>query len=65
MDTAPTTGELTDTAGRDMSLLLVDDDKPFLNRLARAMEGRGYSVRIAESVQAVSRRSRKRRRPMR
>ncbi|CAN7576988.1 ActR/PrrA/RegA family redox response regulator transcription factor [Bosea sp. LjRoot90] len=52
MDTAPTTGELTDNAGRDMSLLLVDDDKPFLNRLARAMEGRGYSVRIAESVEA-------------
>ncbi|WP_436097631.1 ActR/PrrA/RegA family redox response regulator transcription factor [Bosea sp. LjRoot237] len=52
MDTAPTTGELTDNAGRDMSLLLVDDDKPFLNRLARAMEGRGYSVRTAESVQA-------------
>ncbi|KRE11881.1 two-component system response regulator [Bosea sp. Root381] len=36
----------------DMSLLLVDDDKPFLTRLARAMEGRGYSVRIAESVTA-------------
>lgn len=52
MDTAPTTGELTDTAGRDMTLLLVDDDKPFLTRLARAMEGRGYLVRIAESVQA-------------
>lgn len=34
----------------DMSLLLVDDDKPFLTRLARAMEGRGYEVRIADTV---------------
>ena len=38
--------------GDDMSLLLVDDDKPFLTRLARAMEGRGYSVRTADSVAA-------------
>ena len=36
--------------GADMSLLLVDDDKPFLTRLARAMEGRGYIVRIADSA---------------
>jgi two-component system response regulator RegA len=44
----------TDRAGpaADMSLLLVDDDKPFLTRLARAMEGRGYAVRIADSVAA-------------
>lgn len=44
----------TDRAGPadDMSLLLVDDDKPFLTRLARAMEGRGYAVRIADSVAA-------------
>jgi two-component system response regulator RegA len=34
----------------DMSLLLVDDDKPFLTRLARAMEARGYEVRIADGV---------------
>jgi two-component system response regulator RegA len=34
----------------DMTLLLVDDDKPFLTRLARAMETRGFSVRTAESV---------------
>lgn len=39
-------------AAADMSLLLVDDDKPFLTRLARAMEGRGYSVRTADSVSA-------------
>lgn len=36
----------------DMTLLLVDDDRPFLTRLARAMEGRGYSVRTADSVSA-------------
>lgn len=39
-------------AGADMTLLLVDDDKPFLTRLARAMEGRGYAVRTADSVAA-------------
>ena len=45
METAP---EAADRP--DMSLLIVDDDKPFLTRLARAMEGRGYSVRIADTV---------------
>ncbi|MBI2717959.1 MAG: ActR/PrrA/RegA family redox response regulator transcription factor [Rhizobiales bacterium] len=34
----------------DKTLLLVDDDKPFLTRLARAMEARGFEVRMAESV---------------
>jgi two-component system response regulator RegA len=33
-----------------MSLLIVDDDKPFLQRLARAMESRGYSVDTADTV---------------
>jgi two-component system response regulator RegA len=32
------------------SLLVVDDDKPFVTRLARAMEVRGFTVRVAESV---------------
>ena len=36
--------------GPDPSLLLVDDDAPFLRRLARAMESRGFKVEIAESV---------------
>jgi two-component system response regulator RegA len=37
------------------SLLVVDDDKPFVTRLARAMEVRGFTVRVAESVaEAVS-----------
>ena len=35
----------------DASLLIVDDDKPFLTRLARAMEGRGFAVETAESVE--------------
>jgi two-component system, response regulator RegA len=33
------------------SLLIVDDDRPFLTRLARAMESRGYQVNTAETVQ--------------
>lgn len=32
------------------SILLVDDDKAFLTRLARAFETRGYHVRTAEDV---------------
>jgi two-component system response regulator RegA len=35
---------------QDMSLLIVDDDKPFLQRLARAMETRGYTVDTADTV---------------
>jgi two-component system response regulator RegA len=34
----------------DRSLLIVEDDKPFLQRLAHAMEGRGFSVATAQSV---------------
>ncbi len=37
--------------GDDASLLIVEDDKPFLTRLARAMEGRGFIVDTAESVE--------------
>lgn len=36
----------------DKTLLLVDDDRPFLTRLARAMETRGFEVEAAESVTA-------------
>jgi two-component system response regulator RegA len=39
-----------DFIGPDPSLLLVDDDGPFVRRLARAMEMRGFSVEVAESV---------------
>ena len=38
------------TAPEDRLLLIVDDDKPFLGRLARAMEGRGFRVVTADNV---------------
>jgi two-component system response regulator RegA len=41
-----------DLMDKDLSLLLVDDDKPFLTRLERAMEKRGFDVRTADSVAA-------------
>ena len=34
----------------DKSLLIVDDDNPFRERLARAMEKKGFVVTQAESV---------------
>jgi two-component system response regulator RegA len=34
----------------DRTLLIVEDDKSFLQRLARAMESRGFTVTSAESV---------------
>jgi two-component system response regulator RegA len=45
-----------DTAalGPDKSLLLLDDDEPFLRRLAKAMEKRGFEVETADSVAAGS-----------
>jgi two-component system response regulator RegA len=36
--------------GGGRELLIVDDDRPFLERLARAMEGRGFVVTTAETV---------------
>lgn len=38
--------------GTDRSLLLVDDDAPFVTRLARAMEKRGFVPEVAESIAA-------------
>ena len=38
--------------GEEKSLLIVDDDKAFLLRLARAMEARGFRVLTAETVAA-------------
>ena len=38
------------TSAGDRTLLIVEDDKSFLQRLARAMEGRGFTVMTAESV---------------
>jgi len=37
---------------KDKSLLIVDDDNPFRERLARAMEKKGFIVSQAESVKA-------------
>jgi two-component system response regulator RegA len=34
----------------ERTLLIVEDDRPFLSRLARAMETRGFTVRTAETV---------------
>lgn len=36
--------------GEDRSLLIVDDDEPFLRRLARAMEKRGFEPETSETV---------------
>ncbi|MCJ7997650.1 ActR/PrrA/RegA family redox response regulator transcription factor [Rhizobium cremeum] len=41
---------LDESLGPDPSLLIVDDDAPFLRRLARAMEARGFAVDMAASV---------------
>lgn len=38
--------------GEDRSLLIVDDDEPFLKRLARAMEKRGFEPEPVETVAA-------------
>jgi two-component system response regulator RegA len=46
-DQAGTAGSL----GDDPGLLIVDDDRPFLTRLARAMETRGFAVETAETVE--------------
>jgi two-component system, response regulator RegA len=47
----PTTDALAAAAApTDQTLLIVDDDKPFNARLARAMEMRGFAVTTAESV---------------
>jgi two-component system response regulator RegA len=44
---------MTDAAAlmpNDRTLLIVEDDKSFLQRLARAMESRGFTVATAETV---------------
>ena len=42
--------DIAQDIGDDKSLLLVDDDEPFLRRLAKAMEKRGFEVETALSV---------------
>jgi two-component system response regulator RegA len=39
-----------DDLGPDRTLLLVDDDEPFLRRLAKAMEKRGFEPELAQTV---------------
>ena len=43
-------GEQKYDLGNDASLLLLDDDEPFVRRLSRAMERRGFSVVTALTV---------------
>lgn len=47
----PDDNDIDSDIGPDRTLLLVEDDRPFLTRLARAMEGRGFIVDTAESVE--------------
>src|SRR5690606_24630545 len=44
--------------GEDRTLLIVEDDRPFLTRLARAMESRGFEVDTAESVSEATAKAR-------
>ena len=37
--------------GADRTLLLVDDDEPFLRRLTKAMEKRGFKLRLPVQLQ--------------
>ncbi|MCI2394711.1 ActR/PrrA/RegA family redox response regulator transcription factor [Aliiroseovarius sediminis] len=46
------TAQEQEAIGDDPSLLLLDDDEPFLRRLARAMEKRGFAPETAGSVAA-------------
>jgi two-component system response regulator RegA len=41
---------LNKDAPQEQTLLIVEDDRPFRERLARAMESRGFTVAIAETV---------------
>ena len=43
---------------QDKSLLIVDDDNPFRDRLARAMEKKGFKVTQAESVKSAIQKAR-------
>ena len=48
--TTATESDTDKILGEDRSLLLVDDDGPFVRRLGRAMESRGFEVTLAESI---------------
>jgi len=49
-NTPPSVSIVGQLSEQDKSLLLVDDDRPFLTRLERAMTRRGFDVTIADSV---------------
>ncbi len=42
--------ETQDSQASEPTLLIVDDDRPFLQRIGRAMESRGFTVAMAETV---------------
>jgi len=52
LETIAMTSSETGATPPKFTLLIVDDDKIFLERLGRAMEGRGYAVRTADTVAA-------------
>jgi len=49
LHSAPVRIKLSDF--EDKTLLILDDDEPFRNRLARAMEKKGFKVKEAKSVE--------------
>jgi two-component system response regulator RegA len=52
-DISATSGAAAAPANGDKTLLLVDDDAPYRQRLAQAMEKRGFRVIQAESVETA------------
>ena len=50
LETAPVTASPAILGLADRNLLIVEDDKAFLERLARAMESRGFIVRTSDTV---------------
>jgi two-component system response regulator RegA len=50
VDMTPVTASPAILGMADRNLLIVEDDKAFLERLARAMEARGFIVRTSETV---------------
>ncbi len=48
--TSPTEDQESNPVAEDRSLLIVDDDRPFRERLAKAMTRRGFTVRTEESI---------------
>ena len=51
--THPSPGTMSPPMSDEKTLLIVEDDRPLRERLARAMETRGFSVAIAESVAEI------------